>query len=74
MKEENERISRRTVKIILVLFVCSLLVATSIDLWGGKFLPTASVSQEAEESLSMRMRNRHIDRMKPSVKLSENSV
>ena len=75
MKNDNGKLSKKTVRIIVILFVCSLFIAASFDLWGDRFLPSsANASESTQESLSLRMRNRHIDRMKPSVKLSENSV
>ena len=74
MKKEKERISRKTVKIIVALFICSLLLATSFDLWGDKFLPSSAVSESEEESFSVKIRNSRIDKIKPSVKREENSV
>lgn len=71
---EKDKISSKTVKLIIALFVFSLLIGTTFDLWGDKFLPFSATSQSTEESLSLSLRDRHINRIKPSVKLRDNTV
>ena len=73
MKKENEKISRKTVKIIVAFFLCALLLATSFDLWGDKFLP-ASKTAESDISFSEKLRNNRIDKLKVHAKREEESV
>ena len=70
MAEKENTINRKTVRIIIALFAVSLIIGTSLDLFGDKFLP---VSSKNESSIFMRLRNSRIDSINPKITKKKNS-
>lgn len=70
MAEKEKTINRKTVRIIIALFAVSLIIGTSLDLFGDKFLP---VSSKNESSIFMKLRNSRIDSINPKITKKKNS-
>lgn len=68
----SQKISKKGVRIIICFFVFALLLSSSFDLWGSRFLPSAD--KEVKTTFSEKLRNKRIDAIKPHINQKNNSL
>lgn len=74
MESKNNKLSSKSVKIIIAVFIAALLLAGSMDLWGDKILPAFAQPKQQSESFLVKIRNKRIDSILASIKKEENSI
>lgn len=74
-QEEKSLFKTNAGKVVILLFIFALIIATATDLYADKLSPKPSSTSETQEnSLLYKVRNLRIDSIKPNVKQNKDSI